>query len=69
MADGCGLALNTLHSTQNSVYDNANHILDVAHHSTHKLIGNGEDMSADDHRVNVAEINTSWEKRTHIINP
>lgn len=66
---GCSWDVNTLHSIQNSVYDGADRILDVAHHPSHKLIGNGEDTSADDHGVNVAEINTSWEKKVHIINP
>lgn len=59
MSDDCSLNVNTLHSIQNSVYNGADHILDVAHHPTHKLISNGEDVSASDHRVNVAEINTS----------
>lgn len=68
MSDGCGLGLNTLHSIHNHIYDSADDILDVGHHPTHKLIGNGEDPSADDHGVNVTETNASWEKRMHIFN-
>lgn len=66
MSDGFGLGLNTFHSIHNRIYDSADRILDIGHHPTHKLIGNSEDPSAEDHWVNVTEINASWEKRMYI---
>lgn len=51
--------VNTFHYIQNSVQDGTEHILDVAHYSTHELVSNTEDASAYDHRVNVAEVSFS----------
>lgn len=51
--------VNTFHNIQESVYNGTEHILDVAHHSTHELVSNIEDPSAYDHRVNIAEVSFS----------
>jgi len=55
--------VNTLHYTQYSVQDEAERILDVARCSTHELISYIEDTSAYYHRVNVAKIKFSWDKK------
>lgn len=59
-------SVNTFYYIQNSVQNGTEHIPDVAHNSTRELISNTEDTSAYDHRVNVANVNFSWEKQEHL---
>lgn len=55
--------VNTFHRIQKVVQDGTEHILDVAHHITGKLVSNTEDTPAYDHRVHVAEVRFSWQKQ------
>lgn len=53
----------TLYCVQYHIQDCTEHIPDVAYYSTHTVVSKIEDISANNHRVNEANINGSWEEQ------
>ncbi len=50
----------TLNCVQYYIHNSTQHTLDVSCYSTHKVVSNIEGISADNHRVNEANVNGSW---------
>lgn len=57
----------TVKSVQDCIYDCAQHTLDVLGYSTHKVVSNTEDISANDHRVNEANVSGSCGKHSFVM--